>query len=166
MPAVTSIVGGAATGRRSVIIIVQGIYRTRSKQYYTGVEMVTYMITLLIGESRCSTEGGCPGTDVAEESHCHHHGRLARLSLNSFFILLSPTLLIHSLILSPLLILSVHVTLILSYPYIFTFTLIHSLSFSQMRWIFYDDIQERKGQLSTRSLEGDPPQPTRKQPGS
>ena len=38
------------------------------------------------------------------------------------------------------LILSIHVTFILSYPYIFTFTLTHPLSFLQMRWLlFYDD---------------------------
>ena len=67
---------------------------------------------------------------------CHRHGHLARLSLDSLFILLSPTLHPHSLILSFLLILSIHVTLILSYPYIFTFILTHSLSFLQMRWIF------------------------------
>ena len=35
-----------------------------------------------------------------------------------------------------LLIISNHMTLILSYPHIFTFILTHSLSFSQMRWLF------------------------------
>ena len=34
------------------------------------------------------------------DADCHRHGRLARLSLDSFFILLSPTLHSHSLILS------------------------------------------------------------------
>ena len=44
----------------------------------------------------------------APTNKCHRHGRLARLSLDSFFILLSPTLHLPSLILS------------FSLPYLFT----------------------------------------------
>ena len=64
---------------------------------------------------------------------CHRHGRLARLLLDSFFYFAKSN---SSLTLVDLifpLILSVHVILILSYPYIFTFILTHSLSFFQMR---------------------------------
>ena len=47
-----------------------------------------------------------------------------------------------------LLILSIHVTLILSYPSIFTFILTHSLSFFQMRCLFYmTSRQEHKDYL-------------------
>ena len=70
---------------------------------------------------------------------CHRHGRLARLSLDSFFIFAksnsSPTLV--DLIF--LLILSIHVILILSYPYIFTFVLTHPLSFFKCTGYFYDE---------------------------
>ena len=64
---------------------------------------------------------------------CHRHSRLTRLLLDSFFILLSPTLHIHSLILS----------FLLSYLFMwhssylthhFTFIILHSLSFFEMRW--------------------------------
>ena len=56
---------------------------------------------------------------------CHHHGCFTRLPLDSFFISLSPTLHNHSLILSFSLILSIHMTLILSYPSLHT----HYLTF-------------------------------------
>ena len=75
---------------------------------------------------------------------CHHHGHLARLSLDSFFIFAKSNSL-HTLIdLIFLLILSIHVTLILSYPYIFAFLISRSLSFPQKCWLFHDVIEQDK----------------------
>ena len=65
---------------------------------------------------------------------CHRHGRLCDYRSTLFFYFAKsnsfPTLvdLIFPLILS------IHVTLILSYPHIFTFISTHPLSFLQMRW--------------------------------
>ena len=66
---------------------------------------------------------------------CHRHGRLARLLLNSFFIFAKSNSSFTLVDLIFLLILSIHMTLILSYPYNFTFILTHSLFFYQMRWL-------------------------------
>ena len=73
------------------------------------------------------------GEDGHDEGDCHRHGRLTRLSLDSFFIFAKSNSSLTLIDLISLLILSIHVTLILSYPYIFTFILIHSLSFFQIR---------------------------------
>ena len=70
-----------------------------------------------------------------EETKCHRHGRLTRLLLDSFFNFAKSNSSLTLVDLIFLLILSVHITLILSYPYIFTFTLTHSLSFFQMHWL-------------------------------
>ena len=70
-----------------------------------------------------------------QDSNCHRHGRLAQLSLDSLFYFAKSNS-SHTLIdLIFLLILSIHVTFILSYPYIFTFILTRSLSFFQMHWL-------------------------------
>ena len=67
---------------------------------------------------------------------CHRHGRLARLSLNSFFIFAKSNS-SHTIVnLIFLLILSIHMTLILSYPYIFTIISSRPLSSFQMCWLF------------------------------
>ena len=69
---------------------------------------------------------------------CHRHGRLCdyRSTLFLYFAKSNSSPTFIDLIF--LLILSIHVTLILSYPYIFTFTLTRSLSFFQMHCLFYD----------------------------
>ena len=82
---------------------------------------------------------------------CHRHGRLAQLSLDSFlnFAKSNSSLTLIDLIF--LLILSIHVTLILSYPFTFTFILTHSLSFFKCAGYYYDIIQEQENKgLSTR----------------
>ena len=56
---------------------------------------------------------------------------LAQLLLDSFFIIAKSNSSQSFIDLIFLLILSIHVTLILSYPHIFTFIFTHSLSFSQ-----------------------------------
>ena len=61
---------------------------------------------------------------------------LMRLSLDSFLYFAKSNSSLTLVDLIFLLILSVHVTLILSYPLIFTFTLTRSLSFYQMHWLF------------------------------
>ena len=82
-----------------------------------------------------------------------------------FFISLSPTLLLHSLILSFSLILSIHVTFILSYPFTFTFTLTHSLSSFYKCWLFFMTSYRRKAKVSTRKKGDGLHRPTRKPPG-
>ena len=64
-----------------------------------------------------------------------------------------------------LLILSIHVTLILSYPYIFTFILTHSLSFFQICWLLIGRHLGTSRRLSIRNEEDDLPWPTRRRPG-
>ena len=66
---VTSVVVGAATGRRSVIIIDTKYIPNDKRTIHTRVGTVSYMITLSIGESRHSTEGGHPGANAAEASY-------------------------------------------------------------------------------------------------
>ena len=64
---------------------------------------------------------------------CHRHGRLCdyRSTLSFYFAKSNSFPTLVDLIFP--LILSIHVIVILSYPYVFTFTLTHSLSFFQMR---------------------------------
>ena len=101
-------------------------------------------------------------------SHCHRHGRLCDYRSTLFFILLSPTLHLTLIDLIFLLILSIHMTLILSYPFIFTLTITHSLSFFQICWLFCGVITgtKKSQRLSTRTKEDGLPRPTRKRPGS
>ena len=65
----TSVVGGAATGRRSVILIYTKYIPNDKRTIHTGIATVGYMITLSIGESHRNTEGGRPGADAAEASY-------------------------------------------------------------------------------------------------
>ena len=71
---------------------------------------------------------------------CHRHGRLCdyRSTLFLYFAKSNSSPTFVDLIF--LLILSIHVALILSYPYIFTFIPTHSLSFFQMRWLLFYDV--------------------------
>ena len=68
-------------------------------------------------------------------TQCHRHGRLARLSLDSFFIFAKSNSSFTLVDLIFLLVLSIHVTSILSYLHIFMFIPTRSLSFLQMRWL-------------------------------
>ena len=88
---------------------------------------------------------------------------LMRLSLDSFLYFAKSNSLPTLIDLISIFILSVHVTLILSYPYIFTLTSTHSLSFLQMRWLFYDVMTGRQ-RVSTRRRGDDLLPPTRKPP--
>ena len=67
---------------------------------------------------------------------CHRHGRLHdyRSTLSLYFDKSNSSVTLVDLI--SLLILSSHVILILSYPHIFTFLIIRSLSSLQMHWLF------------------------------
>ena len=88
-----------------------------------------------------------------------------RLSLNSFLLFAKSNSFPTLVDLIFLLILSIHVTLILSYPYIFTFILIRSLSFPQMRWLLsMTSLQEQDKELSTHTTEDGLPQPIRRRP--
>ena len=89
---------------------------------------INWMRARLNSQLNFVDEGNAP-KDV-----CHRHGRLYdyRSTLFLYFAKSNSSLTLVDL--TSLLILSIHVTLILSYPYTFTFILTHPLSFSQMRW--------------------------------
>ena len=65
-----SVVVGAIIGCQLVIEIDTKYIPNDKQMIHTGVVTVTYMITLLIGESCRNTKGGCPGANAARHPTC------------------------------------------------------------------------------------------------